>query len=82
MANSLPVIATSVGGIPYYLSNMKNALLIEPKNSKAIESAIESLINDAELRMSMVKNGFELVQENTLEFQTAYMMRVIKKSLK
>lgn len=32
MANSLPVLATSEGGIPDYLTNYDNAIFVEPKN--------------------------------------------------
>lgn len=82
MANSLPVIATKVGGIPYYLEANKHALLIEPKNISAISEAIELLILDTDLRTQLIQNGFELVQDNTIEKQTFLMIKAMKDQMK
>lgn len=82
MANSLPVIATKVGGIPYYLEANKHAILIEPKNSIAISEAIEQLILDTNLRTQLIQNGFELVQDNTIEKQTFLMIKAMKDQMK
>lgn len=67
MANSLPVIATNVGSIPFYLKNKHNAILIEPKNKNALYASIIELINNNELRKNNIENAFSLVQENTLD---------------
>lgn len=65
MANSLPVIATRVGGIPHYLADHENCLLIEPKNSDAIANAIEELIKTPELADKITKNAFAVANEVT-----------------
>lgn len=82
MANSLPVIATKVGGIPYYLSNNEHALLIPAKSSDAIVQAVEQVVNDSHLRNQLIKNGFELVKENALEKQTFLMVEAMKDQMK
>jgi len=78
MANSTPVIATQVGSIPYYLNDNENVLLIPPKQVAEIVKAIELLISNSDLRKKIIKNAFELVKENTLEFQTQKIIHLIK----
>ncbi len=70
MANSLPVIATKVGGIPAYLTDKKNVLLINPKDTKQITKAIETIINRKELRQKLIKNGVIIAKDATLEVQS------------
>lgn len=69
MANSLPVIATRVGSIPYLLQDRENALLIEPKSKEEIVSATISIITGEELRRKLIRNGFATAKGNTLEIQ-------------
>ncbi|MFQ5900442.1 MAG: glycosyltransferase family 4 protein [Thermodesulfobacteriota bacterium] len=49
MACEVPVIATSVGGIPEVVAE-ETGVLVTPKNSKAIANAIEELLLDEGLR--------------------------------
>lgn len=78
MANSLPVIATKVGGIPSYLTHEKNAFLIEPKRVDEIVSGIKNIIENKPLRKHLIANAIELAKENTLEVQTKNMISIIK----
>ena len=80
MANSLPVIATKVGGIPSYLSHNVNAILIEPKCIEDIVIAIKGIINNNQLRKTIISNGFDLAKENTLEVQTKNMISILKEN--
>lgn len=82
MANSLPVIATRVGGIPSYLEEDINAILIQPKDISAITLAVQRLVTDYNLRGEMVQNNLKLVAENTLSKQTANLVHVIAQKLK
>ena len=52
MGTGLPIIASNVGGIPDMLVNEENALLVEP-DDVAVETAIEKLYNDIELRVRL-----------------------------
>ena len=70
MANSCPVIATRVGSIPYYLEHEKHALLIEARSVDEIVIAVKRLIEEAELRQELIRNGYQLASGNTLEVQT------------
>jgi glycosyltransferase involved in cell wall biosynthesis len=77
MANSLPVIATKVGGIPFYLTHEKNAILIEPKKVQEIVLGIKKVIENKSLRKHLIENAFELAKDNTLEVQTKKMIDII-----
>lgn len=78
MANGLPVIATSVGAIPEYLTNEQNALLIPSKNVDSIVDAIKLLINNKNLRSKLIKNGREKARENILDIQNNKLISIIK----
>jgi glycosyltransferase involved in cell wall biosynthesis len=78
MANSLPVITTNVGSIPFYLTNNVNSILINPKNVVEIEKAIEFIIHNDDIRKIIIKNANELVTQNTLEFQAKKIIGIIK----
>ncbi len=54
----LPIITTSVGVIPDYLTNNTNALIVKPKSIKDLEIAIQRAISDIYLRKKLSKNGF------------------------
>lgn len=78
MASSLPVVATSVGSIPYYLHNKEDVYIIKPRDKDDIVKAIEELINDNNLRQKIIKNAYELVSDITLEKQTKVLIDKIK----
>ena len=65
-ANSIPVVATNVGGIPSSVTDGIDGLLVPPRDSEAIERAIERIITDCELRRRMIRAGRERVQHMTL----------------
>ena len=81
MANSLPVIATNVGGIPHHLTHLKNAVLINPKQTNEIKHAILQLTTDSSLRQNLIKKARTLAEESTLEIQTKKLVNLIKEHL-
>ena len=82
MANSLPVISTTVGSIPKYLKNNKHAILVPPKDPNALYYAVKLMISNTKLRNELVENSFQLVRNNTLELQTEKLINIISKELK
>ena len=52
----LPVIASSVGGIPEIIENEKDGLLVLPANSKELATAIKKLVENKTLRENLAKN--------------------------
>lgn len=67
MAAGLPIIATSVGGIPQVITDGANGLLIEPRRPDQIREAIVRLATDGRLRRKLIANGYETVASYTLE---------------
>jgi glycosyltransferase involved in cell wall biosynthesis len=69
MAHSLPVIATQVGSIPYFIDN--HAILVKPSKPQELAEAVTRLIETPALRKKMIIAGRELAKKTTLEFQTS-----------
>ena len=46
MANSLPVVTTTVGSIPLYLKNKIHASLVAPRDKKSLHNAIKFIIKN------------------------------------
>jgi len=78
MAKGLPVVATSVGGIPEYLKSEENCLLVEPREVLPLAEAIRHYILETEKRQGIVNNAYELVKIVTLENQTNKLLTVTK----
>ncbi|MGE5530370.1 MAG: glycosyltransferase [Patescibacteria group bacterium] len=53
MAHVLPIVTSAVGGIPELVRDDENGLLVLPKDTRALEMAIASLLADTELRRRM-----------------------------
>ncbi|MEK6968553.1 MAG: glycosyltransferase [Nanoarchaeota archaeon] len=57
MALGVPVVSTKLAGIPEVISDGKEGLLVEPKNSEQLTEAIIRLIEDKGLRSKIIKNA-------------------------
>lgn len=64
LASSLPVVATSVGGVPGVIQNGITGSLVPPSDLYALAFSCISLINDADLRESIARAGYDHVQAN------------------
>ncbi|WP_372729608.1 glycosyltransferase family 4 protein [Nocardioides sp.] len=53
LSHGLPVIACRVGGNPLLVEHERNGLLVEPDDSRAMASAIDTMAGDADLRKRM-----------------------------
>ncbi len=70
LAMEKPVVATAVDGTPEVVQNGKTGLTVPPGNPIALENAINRLLGNRGLRMSLGKAGRQLVlQEFTEEMQ-------------
>lgn len=56
-AMELPVVATRVGGVPEVVLDGETGVLVPGGDWKALEEAIESLVDDAELRKRLGRAG-------------------------
>jgi glycosyltransferase involved in cell wall biosynthesis len=81
MAHGVPVVATTVGGIPENLTDGENALLIPPHSTRMLTEAIEKIINNISLRQTIIKNGYALVNDATLEVQGERIVNILKNEL-
>ena len=64
MACGCPVIASAVGGITNIIINNHNGILVKPGDSVALESALDKLIIDRELRQRLGINGYQTVKHS------------------
>ncbi|MDO4728791.1 MAG: glycosyltransferase family 4 protein [Bacteroidota bacterium] len=62
MCLGIPVVSTNVGGIPFLLTNNNNALLVEKEDTQAMVKAVETLVENTELRKQLTTNGYNLVK--------------------
>jgi glycosyltransferase involved in cell wall biosynthesis len=53
MAAGLPIVATSVGGVPEIATNEKEALLVEKRNPVALSAAMRRLLGESSLRNAL-----------------------------
>lgn len=57
LASGVPVVATTVGGIPELLQGGRYGILVEPNNARALAEGIETLLADAQLREDLKREG-------------------------
>jgi colanic acid/amylovoran biosynthesis glycosyltransferase len=63
MATGLPVISTTIGGIPEMVIENETGFLVQPGDVNALARAIEKLINDRSLAQKFGQAGHERAQE-------------------
>jgi glycosyltransferase involved in cell wall biosynthesis len=66
-ANSLPLVATNVGGIPTSVQHEHDGLLVAPRDAVALAGAIDRLIEDGALRRRLIVNGRATARELTID---------------
>jgi len=76
-AAGLPVVTTSVGGIPSAICNNKNGLLVPPGKPEKMAKEIYKLIQDKDLYQELVMNGIQTAKEHSLESETKKMLEQV-----
>jgi glycosyltransferase involved in cell wall biosynthesis len=69
-AAGVPVVATSVGGVPEAVGDA--ALLVPAGDPEAAARALERLASDRDLRAELVRRGVERVRGHTLEAESRH----------
>jgi len=69
MAKGCPVIATTVGSVPFMIQHEENGLLVRPGRSDEIVQALERIIDDRDLRTRLIRQGLDYAAANTYEMQ-------------
>ena len=78
MSQSVPLIATRVGGIPSVIEDGKNGLLTPPADAAALADALVRLQEDAALRARLAEAGISHVRSHTVEAETERMMAIVR----
>ncbi|CAN5762239.1 glycosyltransferase family 4 protein [soil metagenome] len=63
LACGVPVVATSVGGVPEVVDDGATGLLVEPGRPEALAEALEALLRDPDRRRAMGKEGRRVAAE-------------------
>ncbi len=66
-ANSLPVVATRVGGIPTSVTDGLDGLLVPPQDASALAAAIDRVIDDGGLRRALIRSGLATARRYTVD---------------
>lgn len=64
MAARVPVVATSVGGVPEIVENEKSALLVSARDPSALADAIMRIMSDSDLRLRLTEDAAAVVAKN------------------
>ena len=64
MALGVPCISTDVTGIPEVLTNNKTGIIVPQNNSVELANAIEKLLSDSKLSISISENARKLIESN------------------
>lgn len=62
MSCGLPIVSNKVGGIPEYVSNGHNGLLVTPGDIDGLHMALKKLVEDEQLRKSMGRNSRDIIK--------------------
>jgi len=63
IANSVPVVASGVGGIKEMVKEGETGFLVKPKDARELAYKIKNLLDNSELRKKFGENGKRFVQE-------------------
>jgi len=80
MAFGLPIVATAVSGIPDLIKDQINGLLVSADSAEELAAAILKMIDDGNLRRSVIKNNLKKIKNFTLESQMNRFLNVIYNS--
>jgi glycosyltransferase involved in cell wall biosynthesis len=77
MARGVSVIATNVGGIPNIVKHNITGILVKPSSSIEIKNAIEVLYYDKKLQKNLIKNGYKMAKNSTIDKITDLTIKVL-----
>ena len=67
MACGVPIVSSTIGGIPAVVRDGENGLLVPPKDSEALADAIIYLLGNEDVREKMGKSGRKKVEDYSWE---------------
>jgi glycosyltransferase involved in cell wall biosynthesis len=63
MAMEIPCISTTIAGIPELIRSGEEGILVPPSDPDLLAGAVESLMDDPELRMRLARAGRRKIEE-------------------
>jgi glycosyltransferase involved in cell wall biosynthesis len=83
MAARVPVLATTVGGVPEMVANEKSALLVPAKDPKALAAAMVRLLDDSNLRLGLTEAATAiLAKHHTPEQYVDALIKIYEEAIK
>ncbi|MAH08195.1 MAG: hypothetical protein CL961_00820 [Euryarchaeota archaeon] len=79
LARGLPVVASSVSGVPDTILNEERGLLFEDNNPKQLLECLKRMSEDRCLREKCQSQGSEFAIENSIEIQTQWTVGIVRK---
>ena len=77
MANSVPVVASRVNGVPELVRHEETGLLIDPGDVEGLAASIKRLLTDEALRARCIEGGIRCARENTYSVQRGRFGRAV-----
>ena len=81
MTAGVPVVTTSVAGIPSLITHELNGLLVDAPTAAAVAGAIARVVSDVGLRRRLIANGYQTARGFTLEAQAARILAEVSARL-
>lgn len=82
LATGNPVVATSVGEIPFYLKNNNNAFIAQPNDVDDFADKIMNVLKDKKNAVKIGKRGFETANEYfNAEIQSDRILKILQDNL-
>jgi glycosyltransferase involved in cell wall biosynthesis len=75
MAVGVPVVSTTISGIPELITNGVSGLLVEPHDAHALAEAMATVIDDAKLRVRMTDEAHRVAETYDRTKTTRQLMR-------
>jgi len=77
MAAGIPVVSTSVSGIPELIEDGRTGVLVGPRNPEALADAVEWLLRDQPLRQKLVVEARRKIEDGFECWKTANALRTL-----
>lgn len=77
-AMGTPIIATRVGGVPHFIKDGENGILVDYAEPDQIAEAVERLLTDKKLRTKIIENGIQTAKSLSWTKIVPRMLQVYK----
>lgn len=78
MAAGLPVVSTSVGGIPEIVTHEKSALLLQARDRQAMARELERVLKDPQLARTLAENALAEAQKYAPEVRLQALLEIYR----